>query len=107
MIRVRWLFLLIVVGLVADPAPAAAYVGPGAGFAVGGGLSVLFTAVASAIALFVSWPIRFLFRLLFRKRPPKKAQFQRVVILGLDGLDHGLTTKLLEAGKLPNLAKLG
>ncbi len=52
------------------------------------------------------WPIRRLIRMLFRKRPPGKPRFKRVVILGLDGLDHGLTQKLLTAGKLPNLAKL-
>jgi predicted AlkP superfamily phosphohydrolase/phosphomutase len=52
------------------------------------------------------WPFRRLFRLIFRKRPPGKVRFRRIVILGLDGLDHGLTEKLLAAGKLPNLAKL-
>ena len=31
---------------------------------------------------------------------------RRVIVLGLDGLDHGLTVKWLAAGKLPNLAKL-
>ena len=31
---------------------------------------------------------------------------KRVVILGLDGMDHGLTEKMLEEGKLPNLAAL-
>ncbi|HEV3256242.1 MAG TPA: alkaline phosphatase family protein [Gemmataceae bacterium] len=31
---------------------------------------------------------------------------KRVVILGLDGLDYGLTEKLLAEGKLPHLATL-
>ena len=31
---------------------------------------------------------------------------KRVVILGLDGLDHGLTEQMLEEGKLPHLAAL-
>ena len=31
---------------------------------------------------------------------------KRVVILGLDGMDHGLSEKMLEEGKLPNLAML-
>ena len=56
--------------------------------------------------MLLTWPIRLLFRAFFAKKPPAKARFQRVVILGLDGLDHGLTTKMLEEGKLPNLAKL-
>ncbi|MBM4075846.1 MAG: nucleotide pyrophosphatase, partial [Planctomycetes bacterium] len=34
------------------------------------------------------------------------ARVKRVVILGLDGLDHGLTEQFLADGRLPNLAKL-
>ena len=92
------LFLLAALALVLEPGRADAYIGPGAGFAVGGSFLALFAAVFSALAMFLAWPIRFFWRLLFRKRPPKKAQFQRVVVLGLDGLDHGLTQKLLAEG---------
>ncbi|MCI0704520.1 MAG: alkaline phosphatase family protein [Planctomycetia bacterium] len=99
-------FLLAVLSVGLEPGRAAAYIGPGAGFAVGGSFLVMFAAVISAFAMFLSWPIRFLWRLFFRKRPPKRPQFKRVVVLGLDGLDHGLTVKLLAEGKLPNLAKL-
>src|SRR5207248_9718468 len=42
----------------------------------------------------------------FGRRAPAKSRIKRVVVLGLDGLDHGLTEKLLAEGKLPNLAKL-
>jgi predicted AlkP superfamily phosphohydrolase/phosphomutase len=52
------------------------------------------------------WPIRRLARFLFRRRPPGKARFKRVVVLGLDGLDHNLTEKFLAEGRLPNLAAL-
>ncbi|MGD9856684.1 MAG: alkaline phosphatase family protein, partial [Planctomycetaceae bacterium] len=45
-------------------------------------------------------------RFLTRMQPPKAPRFQRVVVLGLDGLDHGLTTKLLGEGMLPNLSRL-
>lgn len=31
---------------------------------------------------------------------------QRVIVLGIDGFDHALTTELLSAGRLPNLARL-
>jgi predicted AlkP superfamily phosphohydrolase/phosphomutase len=99
-------FVLAALCLVLEPARADAYIGPGAGFAVGGSFLALFAAVFSALLMFLSWPVRLLWRILFRKRPPKKPQFRRVVVLGLDGLDHGLTTKLLAEGKLPNLAKL-
>jgi len=88
------------------PKPAEAYIGPGAGFAVGGSFLAVFAAMLSAVVMVVSWPIRWIWRLLFRKRPPKAPQFKRVVVLGLDGLDHGLTSKLLAEGKLPNLSKL-
>jgi predicted AlkP superfamily phosphohydrolase/phosphomutase len=35
-----------------------------------------------------------------------RSRFKRVVILGLDGMDHELTEKMLDEGKLPNLAAL-
>jgi predicted AlkP superfamily phosphohydrolase/phosphomutase len=92
--------------LLLEPARADAYIGPGAGFAVGGSFLAVFAAVFSAFLMILSWPVRWVWRLAFRKRPPKPPQFKRVVILGLDGLDHGLTTRLLDEGKLPNLAKL-
>ena len=45
-------------------------------------------------------------RTLFGWRALRKARFKRVVILGLDGMDHGLTETMLEDGKLPHLAGL-
>ena len=88
------------------PNLALAYIGPGAGFALAGSFFAVFAAVFSAIVMLLTWPARLLVRSLFGRRPPAKARFKRVVILGLDGLDHGLTTSLLAEGKLPNLAKL-
>lgn len=88
------------------PKPALAYIGPGAGFALAGSFFAIFGAIFSAISMVLFWPIRRLLRMIFRKRPPGKVRFRRIVILGLDGLDHGLTEKLLAAGKLPNMAKL-
>jgi predicted AlkP superfamily phosphohydrolase/phosphomutase len=104
--KAAWLFALAILSVIMEPGRAAAYIGPGAGFAVGGSFLAVFAAAFSAIALFVTWPIRIIWRLLFRKRPPKTAQFKRVVVLGLDGLDHGLTERMLAEGKLPNLARL-
>jgi predicted AlkP superfamily phosphohydrolase/phosphomutase len=106
MTRIPFLFLAAALAAVLEPARADAYIGPGAGFAVGGSFLAVFAAAFSAFAMFLSWPLRLLWRVLFRRRTPKPPQFTRVVVLGLDGLDHGLTTKLLEEGKLPNLAKL-
>ena len=88
------------------PTPAFAYVGPGAGFALAGSFFAVLMAMLSAVILLLTWPIRLVFRALFAKKPPAKAQFRRIVILGLDGLDHGVTAQMLEDGKLPNFAKL-
>jgi len=88
------------------PSPAAAYIGPGAGFAVAGSFMAIFGAILSALSMLLLWPVRRLVRFAFRRRPPGKARFKRVVVLGLDGLDHGLTERLLSDGKLPNLAAL-
>jgi predicted AlkP superfamily phosphohydrolase/phosphomutase len=102
---VRLLFLTALL-LLLVPGPAHAYIGPGAGIALGGSVFAVFATVCSAVLMLFTWPIRLLWRLLFGKRAPAKARFKRVVILGLDGLDHGLTQRLLAEGKLPHLAAL-
>src|SRR5262249_2944116 len=79
---------------------------PGAGFAVAGSVFAVFAAMFSAVVLVFTWPIRLVWRTLFGRRAPAKSRIKRVVVLGLDGLDHGLTERLLSEGKLPNLAKL-
>ncbi len=98
--------LLVSILILAMPESAHAYVGPGAGFALAGSFLAVFAAVFSAFVMFLTWPARLLWRLLSKKRTPVKSRFKRIVILGLDGLDHGLTTSLIEEGKLPNLARL-
>ena len=54
----------------------------------------------------MTWPVRLVFRTLFGLRALAKSRVKRVVILGLDGMDHGLTETMLEEGKLPHLAAL-
>jgi predicted AlkP superfamily phosphohydrolase/phosphomutase len=88
------------------PTPAFAYIGPGAGFALAGSFFAVFTAVLSAGLTLVTWPIRLIVRILFGWRAMIRSRVKRVVILGLDGMDHGLTETMLEEGKLPNLAAL-
>lgn len=100
-----WLLLALSLAL-ASPSTAQAYIGPGAGFALAGSFLAVFAAIGSAIVLLLTWPIRLLWRTLFRRRPPARSRVERVVILGLDGLDFGVTEKLLGEGKLPNLAAL-
>ncbi len=104
--RVLCLFFLAALAVVLEPGRADAYIGPGAGFAVGGSFLAVFAAVFSAFAMILSWPVRLVGRVLFRKRTPQPPRFRRVVVLGLDGLDYGLTRQFLDEGKLPHLAKL-
>ncbi len=86
--------------------PAHAYIGPGAGFAVAGSFLVLFTAIASAILLLLTWPIRYLVRTIRYRRIRAKQRVKKAVVLGLDGMDYSLTKKMLAEGKLPNFKKL-
>jgi predicted AlkP superfamily phosphohydrolase/phosphomutase len=88
------------------PGAAFAYVGPGAGFALAGSIMAVFGAMISALSMLLFWPIRRLIRLVFRRRPPEKPRFHRVVVLGLDGLDYHLAEQFLAEGRLPNLAAL-
>ncbi len=106
MSRFLWLLVLAPLLLLLDPAPALAYIGPGAGFALAGSFLAVFAAVFSAVVMILAWPFRLLMRIFFRRKPPAKSRVKRVVILGLDGLDFGLTEKMLAEGKLPQLAKL-
>ena len=92
--------------IVLMPRVVHAYIGPGAGFALAGSFLAIFGAVFSAVVMVLAWPIRRLLRIFFRRRPPKKSRVKRVVILGLDGLDYGLTSRLIAEGKLPHMAAL-
>jgi predicted AlkP superfamily phosphohydrolase/phosphomutase len=101
--RLVLLGLLLVLLL---PGQAHAYIGPGAGFALAGSFFAVFAAIGSALLTFITWPVRLLKRAVFGWRALRRARFKRVVILGLDGMDHGLTETMLEQGKLPHLAGL-
>jgi predicted AlkP superfamily phosphohydrolase/phosphomutase len=101
--------LLFVIGIgvvLLAPSAAYAYIGPGAGFALAGSFLAVFAAFCSALLMAITWPIRLITRSLFGWRALRRSRVKRVVILGLDGLDHGLTTKMLEEGQLPHLAAL-
>src|SRR5207244_4568611 len=52
------------------------------------------------------WTARLAPRALLCRRALALGRVKRVVVLGLDGLDHGLTARLLSEGKLPHLAAL-
>ncbi len=101
----RFLLPAALLALLLEPSPALAYIGPGAGFALAGSFLAVFAAMFSAVMLLLTWPVRLLWRVLFRRRPPC-SRFKRVVILGLDGLDYTLTEQMLAEGKLPHLEAL-
>jgi predicted AlkP superfamily phosphohydrolase/phosphomutase len=88
------------------PGQAFAYIGPGAGFAFVGSALVLVAAILMAIVTLITFPLRMLWKGIFGSDPYKDSKINRVVILGLDGLDPELTEHYMEQGMMPNLAKL-
>ncbi len=79
-----------------------AYIGPGAGFAfLGSFLTLVLSVLAGIVSLFL-WPVRWVRSLLSRR----KGAVRRAIFLGFDGLDPRITERLLDAGRLPNFAKL-
>jgi predicted AlkP superfamily phosphohydrolase/phosphomutase len=100
-----WLGVAVLLLLTGVPV-AQAYIGPGAGFAVGTTLFTLFVAVFSALGALLLWPFRWGLRAVRRRRAHAKARVRRVVVLGLDGLEPTLVEQYMAAGKLPNFARL-
>jgi predicted AlkP superfamily phosphohydrolase/phosphomutase len=94
--------LLLAPGLAA---PAEAYIGPGAGFALLSSFLVAFVTFLAALLSLLLWPFRALVRLL-RRRRLGPALARRVIIVGFDGQEPTLTDRLLAERKLPNFARL-
>ena len=86
-------------------APAEAYIGPGAGFALLSSFLVLFTTIVIAILSILFWPFRVLWRVVRGKKAPRAA-IDRLIIVGLDGQDPNLTDRFMREGVLPNFKKL-
>ncbi len=102
----HWLLAMVVIVCLCDPAPAEAYIGPGAGFAVLSSFFVVFLAMISAFIALLTWPVRRLIRAYKGRRALKRSRIKKCVILGLDGMDPDLVDGFFERGLLPNLAKL-
>ena len=83
-----------------------AYIGPGAGFAFLGSFLILFVAILLALASVLTFPLRVVAALLFRRKRTGQSQAKRVVIVGLDGLDPGVATRMMDRGELPALDSL-
>lgn len=71
-----------------------------------GSFLVMLAAIVLGGLVLVTWPVRFLLRARRRRRAYGKSQVDRVVVIGFDGMDPGIVDEMLEAGRLPNLAKL-
>jgi predicted AlkP superfamily phosphohydrolase/phosphomutase len=85
--------------------PAAAYIGPGAGFALVSSFLVVFTTIIIAFISLLIWPFRTLWRII-RRRKRTVPWVRRLIIVGLDGQDPVLTGRYMKEGKLPNFRKL-
>ena len=83
-----------------------AYIGPGAGFALGGSLLTLLIAVAANVISIVAWPFRAAWRWVRFRHAARRAKIRRLIFIGFDGLDPALTERWMAEGKLPNLARL-
>ena len=103
--RFRRRLLLATLAALAAAAPAAAYVGPGAGIALLSSVGVVLMTLLLALASILIWPFRVLWRLLTGKRA-RAPWVRRCIAVGLDGLDPRLTDRLIAEGRLPNLARL-
>ena len=85
--------------------PELAYIGPGAGFAFLGSFLTLLGGVLLGLASLLMWPFRMAVRAVKGQQGYKHAKIQKLIFLGLDGLDPALAERYMAEGKLPNLKK--
>ncbi|MCP4231470.1 MAG: nucleotide pyrophosphatase [bacterium] len=104
--RIKELSVLVAVLLILTALPAAAYVGPGAGFAVVSSMFMILGSLLLSMFSLLIWPIRRFLKSRKRKASLKRSKTGRVIVLGLDGLSPSIIKKLMGEGKLPNFAKL-
>ena len=106
--RIRVIRLAVVLAglILLAPLPAAAYVGPGAGFAFVSSLFIIIFTTFLAILTLLTWPIRWAIQKIRGSQALAAARVKRVVVLGLDGQDPELTEKYMKEGLLPNFSRL-
>ena len=100
--KIEFLILLLLI----CPTYALAYIGPGAGFAFLSSFLVLFLTFFLAIFSLLSWPFRLLWRVIKGQKAFKKSLIDKLIIIGLDGLEPSLVEKFMSEGKLPNFSQL-
>ena len=95
----------IMLALLAAPAVADAYIGPGAGFAVLGSFAVLLVTMVLAGFSLLLWPFRTLWRAI-RHRSKTRPLVRRLIFIGFDGQDARITERMMAEGQLPNFSRL-
>src|SRR3974377_1345683 len=83
-----------------------AYIGPGAVFVFLGSFLTLLTGLALGALSILAWPFRVTWRLVRKRGGYAHAKVRKAIVLGLDGLAPVLAERLMDEGKLPNLAQL-
>ncbi len=100
--RLEFLIFLLLI----CPSYAMAYIGPGAGFAFLSSFLVLFLTFFLAIFSLLSWPFRLILRMIKGQKAFKKSIIDKLIIIGLDGLEPSLVEKFMSEGKLPHFLQL-
>jgi len=98
--------LLAMALLLSLATPLQAYVGPGAGFAFLSSFLVLVGVFFLAMLSLLTWPFRFLYWLVKGRKVYGRSKINRLIIVGLDGLDPTLAERFMAEGKLPNLSRI-
>jgi len=83
-----------------------AYLGPGGGFAIMFYSLTILLVAAGVVVLIISSPLIALRAVFRRGRTRRRGHARQVVILGLDGLDPAVVTRLMDQGKLPHFRTL-
>lgn len=104
--RARVLIGAVLLAVLLGAGSAQAYVGPGAGFALVGSFMMVFVGILAGLVSMLTFPVRYVIRSFRRRKALRRARVKRMIVLGLDGLDPGLTERWMAEGRLPNLKKL-
>ncbi|HYK91847.1 MAG TPA: alkaline phosphatase family protein [Acidobacteriota bacterium] len=102
-----WYLTLVALALLLSfPSPVEAYVGPGAGFAFLSSFLVLIGVFFLAVLSLLTWPFRLLYWLVKGRAIYGRSKINKLVIVGLDGMDPALAERFMADGKLPNFSQL-